>query len=72
MRIYSVNEALSLKYALHGRRVYIEGVLIFETENVSLLHWPKSERGQQSIWLQESSGPMCFNDQGMEKLVEKK
>ena len=72
MKIYSVNEALNAKGALHGQCVYIERVLTFETENISLLHWPKPERRPKSIWLEESSGPLRFNSAGMEKLVAKK
>jgi len=72
MKVYSVNEVLNDKSALHGQRIYIEEVLTFETENITLLHWPLSERGQSSIWLEESGGPLRFNRVGMEKLVEKK
>jgi len=72
MKIYSVNEILGEKTTLHGQRVYLEGVLTFETENISLLHWPKSERGSKSIWLEESKGPLRFNEIGMERLIGKK
>ncbi|WP_157939624.1 hypothetical protein, partial [Enterovibrio norvegicus] len=34
--------------------------------------WPLSERGQRSIWLKESEGPLRFNHAGMERLAAKK
>lgn len=72
MNIYSINELLEMKDTLHGQRIYVEGVLVFDTENVVLEHWPKSERGEKSIWLEQSKGPLRFNPSGMESLSGKK
>lgn len=72
MKIYTINEILADKARFHGQRINIEGVLVFDTENVALLHWPKSERGTKSIWLEQSGGPLRFNDPVMEKLAGKK
>jgi len=72
MKIYSVNEILEEKTTLHGQRVYLEGILTFETENISLLHWPKSERKSKSIWLEEGRGALRFNATGMKRLAGKK
>ena len=72
MKIHTINEVLSKKNDLDGQRIYVEGVLTYETENVCLEHWPKSERGRQSLWLEQSKGPLRFNQIGMEKLAGKK
>ena len=72
MRLYSVNELLSKQESLHGEQVYIEGILNFEFEDTSLLHWPSSDRGKQSIWLQEGEGVFCFNNKKLESLHARK
>lgn len=72
MKLYSVNEALGLLNSLNGQRIYLEGLFCFETENISLSHWPKSEDKGQSIWVQEGTGVFRFNPEALEKLSGKK
>lgn len=72
MKLHSVNEVLDSLSALNGQCIYLEGLLRFETENISLSHWPKSEDKGRTIWLQEGSGVFRFNPEALEKLSGKK
>jgi len=72
MNLYSVNEVLSKQETLHGMQIYVEGILTFEFENYSLLHWPSCDRNNQSIWLQESEGVFRFNDKKLNSLHARK
>ena len=68
MKLYSVNEVLENKEKLHGQRIYIEGLLSFDTEDISILQWPKSEQGDLGIWIEETNGAFKFNFSSLEKL----
>jgi hypothetical protein len=54
MQPLSVNKAIARAHDLDGACVAIEGILSFETEDVSINHWPKTERREgyaSSIWI---------------------
>ena len=72
MKLYSVNEVLENKEKLHGQRIYIEGLLSFDTEDISILQWPKSEQSGLGIWIEETNGVFKFNFSSLEKLAGKK
>lgn len=72
MKLYTVNEALSKRKELNGKRVFIEGLLSFGYENISLLHWPKSEQVDAGIWVEETNGVFKYNFKSLEKLSGKK
>ncbi len=72
MKLYSVNEALEKKHQLHGQRIYVEGLLSYDTEDISIMHWPKSEQGGLGIWIEETNGAFKFNYSSLEKLAGKK
>ena len=72
MKLYTINEAFEKKESLQNQRIYIEGLLTFETEYISLSHWPKSEQSGNEIWIEETNGVFKFNFESMEKLSGKK
>lgn len=54
MKLLSVNYAIDRAHALNGACIVIEGILSFETEDVSINHWPNAERREgyaSSIWI---------------------
>lgn len=71
MELITVNNAIDNLETLNGKYLYIEGLLIFEFENISINHWPKAERrepakgvayfAESSIWLEVGSGAFSFN-----------
>ena len=72
MKLYSVNAALKNRNQLHGDRIYIEGLLSFEFENISISHWPKAEQEGSGVWIAESNGVFRFNTDALEKFAGKK
>lgn len=74
MEILSVNEVIENLEEHTGKNVYLHGVLIWEFENVSICHLPRSERkhgfSKSSVWL--SCSPLLkFEDRAMQKLSHK-
>jgi hypothetical protein len=58
----SVNDIVTALPDFLGRFVYAEGILDYEFENISLNHWPKSERfGTSSLWI-EADNPIFRMD----------
>ena len=72
MKLWSVNEILEDKEHLHGQRVYVEGLLSFDIEDISLHHWPKTEQSSKSIWVEEGAGVFRYNIEALTKLRGKK
>jgi len=72
MKLYSVNEAYELKDTLHNQHIYIEGLLTYEDDNISLSHWPKKEQKQHSIWIEETQGAFRYNHAALKKLSNKR
>jgi hypothetical protein len=72
MKLYTVNELLQYKESFNGKRVYVEGLLTFETENVSINHWPKTEQSGYGIWVQAGKGAFGYNKDSLKKLSGKK
>ena len=72
MKLYSVNEVLENKESLHGQRIYIEGLLSYDVEDVSLLHWPKAEQSEIGIWIEESNGAFKYSFESLDNLAGKK
>lgn len=66
MNPISVNAALGRLTKNGSECIAVEGILCFEIENISLLHWPKAERCsegyQSSIWI-DADGPAFDFDQ---------
>jgi hypothetical protein len=75
MKIYSVNEAVDNIELLNGSSIYIEGILSFEFENVSIYHSKSSERKDRgylsSIWLEVAKN-LTFDSAVMEKWSTRK
>lgn len=75
MEILSVNEAIDRVEALDGANIYLEGVLSYEFENVSIDHCVNSERRANgygsSIWL-EVNHVLKFDSRVMDKWSGKK
>lgn len=66
----SVNEAIDRLASEAGAVVAISGILSFEFENVSLNHYPVSERRDaygSSIWLNAGTGSIQFNVQALKR-----
>lgn len=63
-----VNEAVDHSSSAGSACIAVEGILCFETENVSLSHWPKAERRSgaydSSIWI-DADGPVFDFDQAV-------
>jgi hypothetical protein len=72
MKLYTVNELLQNKESFNGNRVYVEGLLTFETENISINQWPKSEQTGYGIWVQAEKGAFGYNIDSLNKLSGKK
>ncbi|MGH1441620.1 MAG: hypothetical protein ACRBBR_16015 [Cellvibrionaceae bacterium] len=72
MKAYSVNEALENKVKLQGQRIYVEGLLSYDVEDISLVHWPKAEQSDRGIWIEESNGVFKYNFEALETLAGKK
>ena len=72
MKLHTVNELLENKEIFNGQRVYVEGLLTFETENISINHWPKSEQNRYGIWLSVGMGAFSLNQDALAKLSGKK
>ena len=72
LKLYSVNELLSKQEGLHNKQIYVEGILNFEFEDISLLHWPSSERENQSVWVEQGEGVFCFNEKKLKSLHARK
>ena len=72
MKLYSVNEALENKEQLQGQRIYVEGLLSFDVEDISLVHWPKAEQSGRGIWVEEGNGVFKYNFEALDKLAGKK
>lgn len=72
MKLYSVNEALSQKKELHGKTIYVEGLLQFGVENISILHWPKSEQDGRGVWIEETNGVFKYDFDVLKRLAGKK
>jgi hypothetical protein len=72
MKLYCVNETLENREKLHSQRIYIEGLLSYDVEEISLLHWPKSEQRYRGIWIDETNGVFKLNNSALEKLAGKK
>ena len=72
MKLYSVNEALDNREKLNGKRIYVEGLLSYDVEDITLVHWPKSEHRNRGIWIEETNGVFKFDFKALEKLAGKK
>jgi len=72
MKLYTVNGAIDRCNELNGNRIYIEGLLTYEIEDISLSHWPKSEQRNNEIWIETGSGAFQLNPKSLEKLSGKK
>jgi hypothetical protein len=72
MKLYSVNEALENRENLGGQRIYVEGLLSYDVEDISLVHWPKAEQYSRGIWIEEGNGVFKYNYEALEKLAGKK
>ncbi len=72
MKPYTVNEVINLKTSLHGKRVYLEGLLRYGPEDISLLHWPKSEQKGLEVWIGIGAGAFCYNEEALVKLSGKR
>jgi len=71
----TVNQALEQLSELAGDDVAITGILCFEFENVSINHFPKTDRKdgyQSSIWLEAGSGSLGFDEKVCERLHGKR
>lgn len=72
MKLHTVNELLENKESFDGQQVYVEGLLTFGTENISINHWPKSEQNGYGIWLAVGTGAFGYNQDALSKLSGKK
>ena len=74
MKILSVNEVIENLNEYAGKNVYLQGVLVWEFENVSICHLPRAERKkgfiESSIWLR-CNPVLQFEERGMQKLSQK-
>jgi len=74
MEILSVNEVIENLDKYAGKNVYLQGVLVWEFENISICHLPRAERKEgffeSSIWLSCSPG-LKFEDRVMQKIAHK-
>lgn len=79
----SVNQLIDRLSELDGQAVEVTGLLTFEFENVSIGHFPKSERReiteeveppyyQSSVWLSFGSGSIQANEKILSKWVGKR
>ena len=62
----SVNQAIHQAHDLAGSCVAIEGTLTFETEDVSINHWPKAERSEgyaSSVWIDQDGVAFCLDEE---------
>lgn len=72
---FGVNAVLDALNDLAGEDVCITGVLHFDFEDVSLNHWPQSERRdgyQSSIWLVTGLGSLGFDPIACKRLSGKR
>lgn len=70
MQPLSVNKAIARAHDLGGACVAIEGILTFETEDVSINHWPKAERGEgcaSSIWIDPDGVVFSLDEETLTK-----
>ncbi|MBK1856600.1 hypothetical protein JO972_16670 [Verrucomicrobiaceae bacterium 5K15] len=75
MSTLSVNQALDLGKAKNGECFEIEGILFFDFEDISLNHWPKSERRENryesSIWI-DAEGAFSFDEEVLQRWAGKR
>ena len=68
MKPLTVNEVLARLPELHGCCVLVEGVLTYEFECDSLVHWPKAECGaKSSLWMELDGEVFAFDDDIMRR-----
>lgn len=77
MQLLSVNDAIASIKHLHGQRIYVEGLLTYEYEDISISHWPKSEQYSDSDKSTITIGvsyrsAFSFNHEAMERLAHKR
>ncbi|OAI55462.1 hypothetical protein AYO49_05510 [Verrucomicrobiaceae bacterium SCGC AG-212-N21] len=74
MKSLTVNEALSQKDHIHGHCIEVEGLLVYEFENVSIRHWPKAQQTPDfatGVWI-DAEGAFSFDDEVMRRWAGKR
>lgn len=70
MEIFTVNDALARLDVLNNRPIYLEGLLSFQFEDISLNHHPRAEYRDyksSSIWIDLNYNILRFDSQVMNR-----
>lgn len=74
MKSFSVHDALHYRDRINGHCVEVEGILVYEFEDVSIRHWPTAEQTSEladGVWI-DVEGVFALNDEVLRRWAGKR